>query len=118
MSETFRRSEGTFGIKASEVGWGARGILEQKNDCGGDWKTNSGDEGLLQSLELQKMTSDSSEEVGLEGAVSIGVEVVGDSSSYMHFLWKVRHGVHGLPASHLYPHNPRSVPSRSTRVGQ
>lgn len=82
-------SEGAFGTKANEIGWGTRGAPEQRNGRGGGCKTNCGDEGLLQTLVLPKTTSDSLEDVGLEGTVSPDVELVRESSSYMHSLRKV-----------------------------
>ena len=54
-SETFRCSEGTLGIKTNEVGWGTRGTVEQGSDRGGDCKTNSGDEGLLDRRDLRRV---------------------------------------------------------------
>ena len=106
VSEIFRCSEGTFGIRASEVGWGSIGILEQVNECGGDCRTSSGDEGLMQTLMPSKTTSDLLDDER-EGTVSSGVELVGESWSYTHSLRELLHGVHGRPASHLCPHNPR-----------
>ena len=55
--------------------------------------------------------SDLLEDNGREGIVSSGVELVRESPSYMHSLREVWHEVHGRPASHRCPHNPRLVSS-------
>jgi hypothetical protein len=81
-SETFRRSEGTCGITACEVGWGTKGRVGQPNGCGGDNGENCGDEGLVQTLDsLAEATSDRLEDVGDEALVSVGEEFAGGSSS-------------------------------------
>ena len=112
MSEIFRCSGGIRGIKANEVGWGTRGILEQVNVRGGDCR--AGDGGLVQALMSLRTTSDlvgDIEREGTEGAESSGVELVWEFPSYMHSLPELWHEVHGRPASHLCSRNPRLVSS-------
>ena len=112
MSEIFRCSGGIRGIKANEVGWGTRGILEQVNVRGGDCKAGGG--GLVQALMSLRITSDlvgDIEREGTEGTESSGVELVWEFPSYMHSLPELWHEVHGRPASHLCSRNPRLVSS-------
>lgn len=106
-------SGGTFGVRVNKVGWGNRG-LAQANGCGGDCRTSCGDGGPAQALMPLKGTSDLLGNVGWEGASSSVVELAREFPSYVHSLRELRHGAHGRPASHLYPHNPRSgsVPFR------
>ena len=81
-SETFRCSEGTFGIKFNRVGWGTRGILEHWNECGGDCRTSCGDKGLVQASMPLKATRDLLDGGdGREGTLSSGVELAGESPS-------------------------------------
>lgn len=80
MSETFRCSEGTFGIKANEVGWGNTGILEQANECGGDCRTSCGDGGLMHVFMPLMGTTDLLGD-GHEGTASSGVGLSRESPS-------------------------------------
>jgi len=82
MSETFRCSEGIFGVKVNRVGWGARGMLEQSNECGGDCRTSCGDKGLVQAFMPLKATSDLLDDGdGREGSLPSGVGLSGESPS-------------------------------------
>ena len=86
-----------------------RGALEQANERGGDCRAGFGDGGLVQTLMSSTTISDLLEDTGREGTVSSCGELVRKSPSYMHSLRELWHEVHGRPASHLCPHNPRSV---------
>ena len=78
MSEIFRCSDGTFGIRVNEVGWGMRGTPEQVDGCEGDCRTGCGGEGLGQTFTPLKTTSDLIERGGV---VSSGAELAEESSS-------------------------------------